>query len=173
MFFTNKSVYTRLSPVDGKNPFFTTGNTHLPAHNVPVSDFICDVNNLPKSHLVDSVDAMRATLDDFSMLPPPREVSLPPLNNNNVDCRSQDNLVDSLGICRSPQGTVDCHTVSQSRLANCHTPPMNICHPTSSLANCHTPPLANCHTPVSILSHFDDSKPPDHSFPNEPQYISL
>ena len=148
------------------------GNPPHPGHSVPVSDFICDVNELPKSHLVESVDAMRSPLDDFSMLPPPREVSLPPLNNN-IDCRSQDNLVDSLGHCRSPQDTVDCMPVSQSRLANCHTPPMGNCHPNSSLANCHTPPMANCHTPVSILSHFDDTKPPDHSFASEPQYISL
>lgn len=148
------------------------GNPPHPGHNVPVSDFICDVTELPKSHLVESIDSMRVNLD-FSMLPhPPPEVSLPHLNNN-IDCRSQDNLVDSLVNCRSPQDNVDHLSVSQSRLANCHTPPMGNCHPTSSLANCHTPPLANCHTPVSILSHFDDSKPPDHPFPSEPQYISL
>lgn len=141
------------------------GNSQHSGQNMFTSDIIYDVAELSKSN-----DTMKANIDDYAMIPPATDISLPPLNNN-IEC--PDNLGDSIGNCRSPNGSIDCIPVSQSCLVNCQTPPIGSCQPASSMANCHTPPLASCHTPVSILSHFDDTKAPEHSFPSEPQYISL
>ena len=138
---------------------------------------------------------LKTSLDDFSLVSPlvpssPQKKDLLSPLNNNVDCFNPNFAVQSLQSLQSLQ----CSTVMPSRLAvaDCHTPPLLSSSP--PLASCHLDNLTSdkscnllnnsgsssssysCQTPVSILSHFEESKAGVEAvpgFPPQPHYISL
>ena len=123
---------------------------------------------------------LKNNLDDFTLVSPlvpssaaKKDLLSPVLTNNNIECFNPNFLPGS-----------GCSTV-QARLpvADCHTPPLLSSSP--PLPSCHLDTLNNsasssssysCQTPVSILSHFEESKPGVETvpgFPPQPHYISL
>ena len=112
--------------------------------------------------------------------PTPKKDVLPPLNNN-VDCFNP-NFVTCSTVLQSRMSVADCHTppLSTSPPLSCQLEPVKACgglQLPSKLTSNSGPASYSCQTPVSILSHFEDSsKPPvdgSQGFPPQPQYISL